>query len=111
MTAIRIFAMCTGLLAFAGTPTLAQTAASLAKPAAVTSAAASKSIPGRWTCVSRATIEIAPVSFDTSGSAEAWVMVHRVKGKVVAAERIDSSEVEKFRRMPCGDQGGVALVG
>ena len=89
------------LLALAGSPALAQTAASLAKSAAVTSAAASKSVskpvPGRWTCVSRTTVEIAPVSFDTRGSAEAWVMVHRVKGEVVAAERIDQ---QRGREVP-----------
>jgi hypothetical protein len=77
------------------------------KPAASSAASAS------WTCVSRARVEIAPVSFDTYGTPEAWVVVHRVNGEVVAAERVSLSEIEKLRRLPCGtpdsDQGGVAI--
>jgi hypothetical protein len=106
---IRAFFVCAAALAL-GLTAHAQTPSALSKPASV-AAAASASAPGRWTCVSRATIEIAPVSFDTKGSAEAWVMVYRVKGEVLAAERIDGREVEKLRAKPCTDQGGVALVG
>jgi hypothetical protein len=98
-------------LAILGLPAFAQASSSLSRPAPVATAAASTSAPARWTCASRATIEIAPVSFDTWGSAEAWVMVHRVKGEVIAAERIDRREVEKLRTTPCSEQGGVALVG
>lgn len=68
----------------------------------------------RWTCVSRAVVEIAPVSFDTRGEPSGWVMVHRVNGEVTAAERVDGKEVEQLRRLPCGTpdsyMGGV-LVG
>jgi hypothetical protein len=109
MTAVRIFAICAGALAVAAAPALAQVPVS--KPAVVSAAAASKSAPGRWTCMSRATVEIAPVSFDTTGGAEAWVMVYRVKGEVVAAERIDKREIDRLRASPCGNQGGVALIG
>jgi hypothetical protein len=80
-----------------------------AKPAASSSAATS------WTCVSRANVEIAPVSFDTTGEPAAWVVVHRIGGEVIAAERVGAVEVQKLRRLPCGtpdsDLGGVARVG
>ena len=101
-----------GLQATAQTP-----AAGLVKPAAM-QAAASKAAPGKWTCMSRATVEIAPVSFDTSGEPAAWVMVHRIKGEIVASERISARQVDEIRRLPCGardsNDGGVAsdrLVG
>jgi hypothetical protein len=111
MAAIQGFVFsAAALAALSVAPAVAQTASSLAKPAAVSSAAASRPTPDRWICVSRTTVEIAPVSFDTVGAAEAWVMVHRMNGKVVAAERIEKREVDELRRMPCGDQGGV-LVG
>ena len=81
----------------------------LAKPAASSAAATS------WTCVSRANVEIAPVSFDTAGEPAAWVVVHRINGEVTAAERVSPAEVQKLRRLPCGtpdsDLGGVAVVG
>jgi hypothetical protein len=70
---------------------------------------------GKWTCVSRAMVEIAPVSYDTTGGATAWVRVYRVKGEIVAAERVEKQEIEQLRRLPCGkpdsEDGGVALVG
>src|SRR6185295_15515001 len=104
-----------GVFAF---PAVAQTpAASLVKPAAM-EAASSKTSAGKWTCVSRATVEIAPVSFDTMGQPAAWVMVHRIKGEIIASERITSRQVDEIRRLPCAsrdsDDGGVAssrLVG
>ena len=104
--------------ALTAAPAVAQTASSsLVKPAAIASATAARpaiSPAGKWTCVSRATVEIAPVSFDTIGQANAWVMVYRVKGQIVAAERISQREADELRRMPCGtpesEQGGV-LVG
>jgi hypothetical protein len=68
-----------------------------------------------WTCVSRANVEIAPVSFDTAGEPATWVLVHRIDGEVIAAERVSVMEVQKLRRLPCGtpdsDLGGVARVG
>jgi hypothetical protein len=68
--------------------------ASLAKPAAASS----------WACQFKV-VEIAPVSQDTNGRPTAWVMVHRVQGEVVAAERLSASEVEQVRRLPCqGDR-------
>lgn len=79
------------------------------KPAAGSAAATS------WTCVSRANVEIAPVSFDTGGEPSAWVVVHRIDGEVIAAERVGPAEVEKLRRLPCGmpdsGLGSVAAVG
>jgi hypothetical protein len=75
------------------------------KPAASSSAATS------WTCVSRANVEIAPVSFDTFGEPSTWVVVHRMDGEVIAAERVSHAEIQKLRRLPCGtsdsDLGGV----
>lgn len=112
MTAFSRFALGIAALAvLAGAPALAQAAPATSRPAAVASAAALKPAPGRWTCVTRATIEIAPVSFDTYGNAETWVMVHRIKGEIIAAERIGKQEVDRLRAMPCNDQGGVSLVG
>src|SRR5215468_3716192 len=72
----------------------AQTHASLAKPAV--SATSAKPGASRWTCMSKAMVEIAPVSFDTSGEATAWVRVYRVKGEIVAAERVDARQVEEL---------------
>lgn len=100
----------------AGISALVLTApASFAQKASGPSAtAASTSLPGlhgRWICASRASIEVAPVSFDTAGGVEAWVVVHRVKGEVVAAERIGKRELENLRSKPCESEGGVALVG
>jgi hypothetical protein len=50
-------------------------------------------------------IEIAPVSFDGGGNATAWVVVHRVDGEVVAAERVTAQEVEQLHRSPCNADG------
>ena len=111
----------TGFVAFLAAAGALVAAPTLAQTAPATSAAASASVKsvasstGKWTCVSTATVEIAPVSFDTSGQAKAWVMVHRVKGEIIAAERISAREAEQLRRLPCGtrdgDDGGIALVG
>jgi hypothetical protein len=69
----------------------------------------------RWTCVSRAVIEIAPVSYDTAGAPSGWVVVHRVKGEIIASERVSDLDVRKLSRLPCGapdsDLGGVAVIG
>jgi hypothetical protein len=77
------------------------------KPATASSASTS------WTCVSRANVEIAPVSFDTAGEPAAFVVVHRIDGEVIAAERVTPAEVQKLRRLPCGtpdsDLRGVAV--
>jgi hypothetical protein len=87
----------------------AQTKSAMVKPAASSAAAAS------WTCVSRANVEIAPVSFDTAGEPSTWVVVHRIDGEVIAAERVSAVEAQKLRRLPCGtpdsDLGGVERVG
>lgn len=57
-----------------------------------------------WTCQTKV-VEIAPVSEETNGRPTAWVMVHRVQGEIVAAERLSAREVEQVRRMPCqGDR-------
>ena len=46
-------------------------------------------------------IEIAPVSFDTKGRAEAFVVVYRINGEIVASERVSPAEVEQLHRSPC----------
>jgi hypothetical protein len=56
-------------------------------------------------------IEIAPVSFDTAGRPDVWVVVHRVNGEVVAAERVSPSEVEKISHAPCGAKAWRGVVG
>jgi hypothetical protein len=58
-------------------------------------------------------IEIAPVSFDTGGKATAYVVVHRVNGEVVAAERVTTQEIEQLHRSPCKADGwrGAQLAG
>jgi hypothetical protein len=78
-------------------PTAAQTATSkLVQPAVSASVATTQ-----WTCLAGAAIEIAPVSFDTAGVADTWVMVHRVKGEVIAAERISQRQAEQLRHLSC----------
>ncbi|RYG33067.1 MAG: hypothetical protein EON93_10200 [Burkholderiales bacterium] len=70
----------------------AQTAKTMlaAKPAAASA----------WQCQAKV-VEIAPVSQDTNGKATTWVMVHRVGSEVIAAERLNNTEVEQIRRLPC----------
>lgn len=65
-----------------------------AKPAAAQAASS-------WTCPF-AVVEIVPVSHDTAGRPYEWVMVHRVKGEIVAAERVSAADVAQIRAMPCG---------
>ena len=60
-----------GALAQTGKTQLAQV-----KPAAAAST---------WTCPF-SVVELAPVSEETNGKAQAWVMVHRVNGEIVAAD-------------------------
>lgn len=64
--------------------------------------------------MSKAMVEIAPVSYDTAGEATAFVRVYRVKGEIVAAERIDARQADELRRLPCGtansEDGGVAVA-
>jgi hypothetical protein len=92
----------------------AQTPERLVKQASI-STSGSGPVTAKWTCVSTATVELAPVSYDARGMASAWVMVYRDKGEIVAAERVSSKDAEQLRRLPCGtpdsDLGGVALVG
>ena len=58
-------------------------------------------------------IEIAPISFDMGGRPEAWVVVYRVDGEVVAAERVTPQEIEQLHRAPCKADGwrGAQLEG
>lgn len=53
------------------------------------------------TACSTGLIEIAPVSFDTNGRAEAWVVVYRINGEIVASERVSPAEIEQLQRLPC----------
>jgi hypothetical protein len=93
----------------------AQAQSSVIQSASIATSGDKSGSAGKWTCMSTATVEIAPVSFDARGLADAWVMVHRAKGEIVAAERIGQKQVEQIRRLPCGtadsDMGGIALVG
>ncbi len=119
MTAKRLI-LCGSLLALAALAApltaSAQTAVNLVKPASLaasgrTSATGASSV-NRWTCTFK-TVEIAPVSFDTSGGATGWVMVYRVKGEVIASERISEREAQQLRALPCADEleGASPLVG
>jgi hypothetical protein len=67
---------------------------------------------GKWTCLFRQTVEIAPVSFDVRGQAS-WVVVYRLKGEIIASQRVSERELEQIKRMPCGDAnseyGGIAI--
>jgi hypothetical protein len=93
----------------------AQAPSALARSAAVSAPAGKPGLAGKWTCVSLATIEIAPVSHDTRDRADAWLIVYRDRGEIIAAERVDAAGVEQLRRLPCGgpdsDLGGVARIG
>lgn len=114
MTAFSKYALFAGALALIALPLAAE--AQTAKSAGMKQAsAASSTSTARWTCVSRAVVEIAPVSFDTTGEPSGYVMVQRVNGEVIAAERVSSKQVDQLRRLPCGtpdsDMGGIALVG
>jgi len=99
MTAIRtLVSVSTLIAAFAGihaadAQTTKQASLAGAKPAAAVS----------WACQTKV-VEIAPVSEDTSGRT-GWVLVHRVNGEIIAAERVSAAEVEQIRRLPCqGDR-------
>ncbi len=89
-----LFAACAGFEAGAGAQAAKQASLASMKPTTASS----------WACQSKV-VEIAPVSEDTNGGATAWVMVHRVKGEIIAAERVSEREVEQIRRLPCqGDR-------
>ncbi len=72
-----------------------------------------KPIAASATACASGLIEIAPVSFDTAGRPDAWVVVHRVNGEIVASQRVTSHEIEKLHRAPCGADTwrGIALAG
>lgn len=54
-----------------------------------------------WSCPF-AIVELSPVSHDTAGRPSEWVMVHRVNGEIVAAERVSADDAAQIRAMPCG---------
>jgi hypothetical protein len=93
----------------------AQAPSGMIRSASIANPGDKSGFAGKWTCMSTATVEIAPVSFDARGLADAWVMVHRSRGEIVAAERVSQKQIEQIRRLPCGapdsDLGGVALIG
>jgi hypothetical protein len=115
MTAFHKHTALAGFLALAMALPLTAEAQTAKSSGMKQAAAASSTATARWTCVSRAVVEIAPVSFDTSGEASGWVMVQRINGEVIAAERVSGKQVDQLRRLPCGtpdsDMGGVSLVG
>ena len=102
MTTIRTIVSVSALLAasigmssMASAQTVKQASLATSKPAAAASS---------WACQAKV-VEIAPVSQDTNGRPTAWVMVHRVQGEIIAAERLSAAEVEQVRRLPCqGDR-------
>ncbi len=75
-------------------------AAASAQTAKTMLASAKPATASAWQCAAKV-VEIAPVSQDTNGRATAWVMVHRVGGEIIAAERLSATEVEQVRRLPC----------
>lgn len=83
---------------------------SLLKPTAM---AAKMAAAGKWTCMSKMTVEIATVSGDVRSQAPSWVLVHRMKGEIIASERVDAHQIEQIRRLPCGtadsEDGGIAI--
>lgn len=93
ISAAVLFAMAGGAIASA------QTAAKPLKMAQ-TKAAASQAI-STWSCPF-AIVELSPVSHDTAGRPSEWVMVHRVNGEIVAAERVSADDAAQIRAMPCG---------
>lgn len=72
-----------------------------------------KPVAASATACATGLIEIAPVSFDTSGRPDAWVVVHRVNGEIVSSQRVSPNEIEKLNRAPCGADAwrGVMLAG
>jgi hypothetical protein len=105
MRLISTLVVATGLLLVLTAMVAVGQTAPLMTAGPVASASASG---GKWTCAWRMTIELAPVSFDTLGQAEAWVIVHRVKGEIIAAERISARGAEQIRRLPCPTANGEA---
>lgn len=96
-TIVSISAVFAASIAFGGVAS-AQTAKATVLASAKPAAAAA------WQCAAKV-VEIAPVSQDTNGKATGWVMVHRVAGEIIAAERLTATEVEQVRRLPCqGDR-------
>jgi hypothetical protein len=116
MSLFAKFIATAGLAVFAVTAA-AGAQAQASRPSAIRAAAIAGAPGGadKWTCISRAVVEVAPVSFDTAGTPIGWVRVHRVQGEVVAAERVSRLEIDQLRSLPCGtpdsDLGGVAPVG
>ena len=95
LSACLLIAACVG----SGNGALAQTSAkhtmlSQARPASAQAVSS-------WTCPF-AVVELAPVSHDTAGRPAEWVIVHRVKGEIIAAERVSASDVAQIRATPCG---------
>jgi hypothetical protein len=72
-----------------------------------------KPVAASATACANGLIEIAPVSFDTEGRPDAWVIVHRINGEIVASERVSQREIEIVKRAPCGADAwrGVMLDG
>lgn len=93
LSAAVLFAIASGGIAYAQTSArplkMAQT-----KPAASQAASV-------WNCPF-AIVELAPVSHDTAGRPSEWVMIHRVNGEIVAAERVSADDAAQIRAMPCG---------
>jgi hypothetical protein len=113
MTAFRKIFPFVGALALLGLAipaAHAQTATGASAPKSQIAAAAAAG--GKWTCMFRQTVELAPVSFDVRGK-PSWVVVYRVKGEIIASQRVSEREVEQLKRMPCGDAnsefGGMAI--
>lgn len=100
MTATKIVISVSALLV----ASFGVSAAASAQTAKAMMASAKPASASAWQCAAKV-VEIAPVSQDTNGKATSWVMVHRVAGEIIAAERLSAAEVEQVRRMPCqGDR-------
>ena len=77
-------------------------AAVMAKSASVASNGGGSA---KWVCLTRQTVELAPVSSDVRSQGESWLVVYRDKGEVVAAQRVSESDAAQIRKMPCGETG------
>ena len=114
LTKILPFGGALALLVLAIPMAHGQTAkSSLGTSALAKSAGMASNGGGKWTCMSRQTVEIAPVSSDVRSQKDSWLVVYRDKGEVIAAEHVNEREAAQIRQMPCGGRdselGGIAI--
>jgi len=69
-----------------------------AKPVAAVSPAP---ISNTWVCATGVTAATHPVSFDGGETGDAWVMVYRQNGEVVASERVTEQVAQSVPAFDC----------